>query len=182
MEKKALTKEQQALVDKVKSDLENDRKSEISHEEVMKWMSRARDQKMNTLQGFIKEIYDDIPLSYGNICHKMGIAAIATMYAFEHSEQGGITGFQSGCILWDVICAWTNDYDPQKLVHFKDMLYPQMDSKFTTISKETFAWLQSEAKKSLDDNNRGFGMNPDVIRHQKDIVNGKIPFGYTIEG
>jgi hypothetical protein len=181
MEKKVLTKEQQAFVDKVTADLEKDRASEISHDDVMKWMVRAREQKMDTLQGFIKEIYNDIPLSYGNICHKMGIAAIATMYAFDHSEQGGITGFQSGCILWDVICAWTNDYDPQKLVHFKDMLYPQMEYKFTTISKETFAWIQVEAKKSLADNNGGFGMHPDVVQHQKNIIAGKIPFGYIIE-
>jgi hypothetical protein len=181
MIKKKLTTEQQAFCDEVRLGMENDREAEISHDEVMKWMEVAKEQKFDTLQAFLKKIYDDIPLSYGNICHKIGIAAIATMYAFENSDQGGITGFQSGCILWDVVCAWTSNYDPQKLIHFKDMLYPQYNQQFATISKETFTWLQTEAKKSIDNNNDGRGMHPDVIKHQKNIIAGKVPFGYTLE-
>lgn len=178
---KELTPEQQAFCDKVKADIEHDKQAEISHDEVLLWMDRARNVKFETLSDFLKEVHDDIPLSYGNICHKIAIAAMAASYAFEHSDQGGITVFQSGAVMWDFVCAWTTDYDPQKFIHYKDMLYPQMDYKFTTISKETFAWLQAEAKRSLADNNSGFGMHPDVVKHQKEIIDGKIPFGYTLK-
>jgi len=182
MTKKVLTSEQQIELDKIKTDLENDRNKEISHNDVLKWMERARKQTFETFPAFIQEINDTIPLSYGNICHMIGIAAIASAYTFENSDKGGITGFQSGCILWDIVCAWTNNYEPQKMIHFRDMLYPQMDYKFSTISKETFRWLQKEAQKELSDSNDGIGMHPDVTRHMKSIVAGEIPFGYTLEG
>jgi len=181
MTEKVLTPEQQAFCDKVKADIERDKQAEIPHDEVLLWMDRARKVKPETLNDFLKEVHDAIPLSYGNICHKIAIASLAAAYSFENSDQGGITGFQSGAVMWGFVCAWTRDYDPQKFIHYKDMLYPQMDYKFTTISQETFAWLQAEAKKSLADDNSGLGMHPDVVRHQKEIVAGKIPFGYTLE-
>jgi hypothetical protein len=179
MTKKILTPEQKAALAKIEVDLEADRKAEVSHDIVMGWMERARKQKFDTLQQFLKEVHDDIPNSYGNICHKIGIAAIASMYAFEHSDQGGITGFQASHIMWEVTCAWNNDYDPQRLVKYKDMLYPQYEHKFTSISKDTFKWMQAEARKILSETNEH--MHPHVREHMESIIMGNVPFGYSLE-
>jgi hypothetical protein len=177
---KKLTQEDQTYLDKIKADLEADLQREIPHEDVLKWMKEAKAVKIDTLPEFIKRVHDEIPVSYGNICHKIAIAAIAAAYSFENSEQGGITGFQSGCIMWEFVCAWTGDYDPQRLVHYHDMLYPQMLYKFTSISKETWEWLQKEAKKNLEDTTRGYEMAPEVTAHMQSIADGKVPKGFEI--
>lgn len=178
--KKELTPEQKAALSKIEADLEEDRKAEISHGAVMEWMARARKQTPETLQPFLKAVRDDIPNSYGNICHKVAISGIASMYAVEHSDQGGITGFQASHIMWEVICAWNNDYDPQRLVKYQEMLYPQYAHKFTSISKDTFKWMQDEARKILAQPNEH--MHPDVREHMEKIIMGKVPFGYSLEG
>jgi hypothetical protein len=176
--KKELTPEQKEFVAKVEADMKADREAEISHEVVMEWMTRASKQTPDTLQQFLKEVHDDIKPSYGNICHKIAISAIATMWAVDHSDQGGINGFQASHLLWEVICAWDNDYDPQRLVKYNEMLYPQYEHKFTSISKDTFKWMQTEARKTLSTSEH---MHPNVREHMESIVMGKVPFGYSLE-
>jgi hypothetical protein len=180
MTKKELTQEQEQELAKIRADLDADFKREISHEEVKKWMDKARKVTLATLPDFMKAVHDDIPVSYGNICHKIGIAAIAAAYAFENSDQGGITGFQSGCVMWDFICAWTRDEKPQRLTHYENMLYPQYEEEFNFIDKETFKWLQEEAAKHLENAKTGGMMHPEVRAHMEKIVAGNVPFGYSL--
>ena len=58
------------------------------------------------------------------------------------------------------------------------MLYPQYGYKFAkTISAERFEKIKEQAKENLEKNECA---HPDVIKHWQSIVNGEIPFGFTI--
>ena len=60
------------------------------------------------------------------------------------------------------------------------MLYPQYEYKFDkTISPETWSALQNEASRKLQESS-GF-VHPDVVKHWKNIVDGKVPFGYKVK-
>lgn len=59
------------------------------------------------------------------------------------------------------------------------MLFPQYESKFEkTISKSIWEHLQKESAKLLKESNGGEVDN--VVNHWRSIVEGKIPFGYSI--
>jgi hypothetical protein len=117
---------------------------------------------------------------YGTIIYAMTAGMIATFHAMNRDNwQGGITGFQAGCIMWEFITRFMHIEGPMKLLSYEHMLYPQYEYDFNkTISEERWSWLQKEAKSHLRE---AVNMHPDVKAHQQSIVDGKIPFGYTIE-
>jgi hypothetical protein len=83
--------------------------------------------------------------------------------------------------MWRFIQYWTGkeEDEPLKLVQYKKMLYPQYSDDFTkTISRDTWNWLQEKAVKCLSENDY---VHPEVAAHWKSIVNGVVPFGYTVE-
>jgi hypothetical protein len=64
------------------------------------------------------------------------------------------------------------------------MLYPQYESDFTekVISQSTWKALQNEAKRRLDEIEiEGEVASDRVIAHWGKIVNGTVPFGYSIK-
>jgi hypothetical protein len=149
--------------------------SEIPRSEVEMWMKRAREQTPETLPAFLKEVQTLIPESYGNAVHKLAIQAIAATWAADKAT-GGITGFMAGCVMWEYIQFWMSNTNPQKLLDFGNMLYPQYEDHFTTISKDTFRWLQEEARKRVQEQN----MAPRVREHMEEIIMGKVPFGFRV--
>lgn len=145
------------------------------------WYDKARSMKMKDLESFIKSLTEDYIHDYGTICHAMSIGSIATMWAMDHTENGGITGFQAGCIMWENIKNWMTEYKdvPLKLVNYRDMLYPQYERKYQKVlSDDTFEWLKAEAIKKLED--KSFA-HPDVIAHWETIAAGNVPFGYVLQ-
>lgn len=63
---------------------------------------------------------------------------------------------------------------------YRNMLYPQYADRFSesgTISKEVWSVLQEEAEMNLKS---GSYMTDDVKRHMLSIVNGVVPFGFTV--
>ena len=152
---------------------------EIPRAEVEMWMKKAHDQTPETLAQFLKDVRDGIPVSYGNIVHKMAISAIATTWAVDHSDQGGITGFQAGCVMWEYIQFWMSLHHPLSLIDYENMLYPQYEDRFTSISKETFAWMQKRAREILEEN-KDHGMHPNVREHMERIIMGQPPFGFRV--
>ena len=110
----------------------------------------------------------------------MSACSIATMWAMNRTDQGGITGFQASAIMWEFIKHWnyTDNKTGMKIVNYDDMLYPQYDFKFQkTITESIWKSIQDVAKNHLEENETA---HPNVIAHWKSIVNGKIPFGYKI--
>jgi hypothetical protein len=70
------------------------------------WYEEAKKQTLTTLPEFCRSLSEDYHHDYGTICHAITAAGIATMWAMNHTEQGGITGFQASCIMWEFIKNW----------------------------------------------------------------------------
>lgn len=104
------------------------------------------------------------------------------MFAFNKSDgaRGGITGFQAGYVMWNVIRHM--NYESNKcglrLQNMDDLLYPQYEYKFTSISEETWDSVKREAQNCLLEREYA---HSDVVAHWKSIVDGNIPFGLRIE-
>ena len=153
-----------------------------------------QDKGKETLFEFMERVMDGYTHDYGTVCHAIAACAVAAAWAANRMDgsQGGITGFQSGAVMWEFIGHWSIDFDgPAKLINFKNMLYPQYRHKFDdrTISAETWKYLQEEAAKLLIENPSkviGEGKDsieipaPGVRAHWKSIVDGVVPFGWSV--
>ncbi len=146
---------------------------------------RADGQEGETLQEFMKRVVDGYHHGYGTVCHAIAACALAAAWAANRMEgaRGGITGFQSGAVMWEWIQHWQSwEGEPLKLVRYEDMLYPQYAHKFVNvISSETWKWLRERAAARLAENPRSELVHPDVRRHWESIVAGVVPFGYTVK-
>jgi hypothetical protein len=141
------------------------------------WMTEAKNQTLETLPAFLEKLSKH-QHDYGTICRAIAAAGIAAMWALEKSPAGGITGFQAGCIIWDVIDAWgAFSSGPKRMVTYDELLYPQYKDKFKTISKDTWEWVQAEARKNLEKNGPA---HERVQEHWRSIVNGSVPFGLVV--
>jgi hypothetical protein len=145
------------------------------------WYKQAKEMRPEDLPNFINRLLDDYEHDYGTICHALTAGAIATLYAMNNYEQGGITGFQAGCIMWEFIKNWnyTDNKTSLKITDFDKMLYPQYANSFEkTLSSTTWEALRKEAEVLLEENKDA---SPIVIQHWKSIIDGNIPFGYKLE-
>lgn len=119
---------------------------------------------------------------YGKICYAIAAAMEATLNYINRGPNGGITGFQASMIGWEMVMKLLVHGENKcglKLVNYQDMLYPQCEDRFEkTIDKDTWKALQEEAKKKLAEVE---GAHPEVIKHWKKIVKGKVPFGYKVK-
>lgn len=148
---------------------------------IEQWKREAKDMTFDRLPEFIGKLMNDYSHDYGTIIHAMSIGAIATMWAMDKMPGGGITGFQAGMINFQNIYNWDTSKEghPLKLVDYDNMLYPQYEYHFDkTISQDTFNYLQKEAQKKID---KSPGAHEDVYAHWLSIIDGKVPFGYTIK-
>lgn len=144
------------------------------------WYKQAKSMTIDKLPKFVEELTSNYKHDYGTVCHAVAACGLAAMHAVNASACGGISGFQAGCIMWEFIKNWNGNEGPMRLVNYEDMLYPQHDEKFNAINKETWKFLQNRAKNLLE-NDSTFA-HPTVIEHWKSIVDGQVPFGYSIRG
>lgn len=157
---------------------------EKGHDELAlkkEWMAEARGMTLEKLPDFLKKL-TEFDHDYGTICRAIAAGAIGTAHAMNKAPGGGITGFQAGCVMWDLITGWMSEYDgkPVRLVNYENMLYPQYQDKFEKlISIDTWEWLQSEAKKRLESS--GEHMHERVLAHLDSIAAGNLPFGYGVK-
>ncbi len=144
------------------------------------WKEEASKQTMETIDTFIKHIVNDYEHDYGTIVHAMAAGMLATFSAIDKSDQGGITGFQASCLMWEMVRKFggLNKNAPARLVDMENLLFPQFEDRFTTISKSTAEWIKEEAKKKLAENSEH--AHPDVIKHWEKIATGWIPFGLVL--
>ena len=152
----------------------------MNEERYEKWYEEAKEQTIETLPEFMKKILDE-PQDYESIVEAIAACAVGAAWAADHHENGGITGFQGSWVMWRFIqrSMGMEEGEPLKLVKYEEMLYPQYSYKFAkTISRDTWDWLQEKADKCLNEN--GYA-HPDVIAHWKSIINGVVPFGYTVK-
>lgn len=118
---------------------------------------------------------------YGTIVYGCMAAMKAAFRVVDNGPQGGITGFQAGCLGWECIHEFMAIDSPARLVDYNHMLYPQYQDNFEkTITSDTWDHLQKKAKEELA-SGKAEGAHPDVVGHWKTIAEGRIPFGYSIK-
>ena len=140
---------------------------------------RMEIKTFDDLVAFLKESRE-YSFDYGGAPRAIAQAALATAWWF--AGDFGITNFQAGFVMWDFIIDWMyrNNECGLRIVDHDDMPYPQYDYKFEkTISPKTWSNIQRQAEKNLRDNAEH--THPAVIAHWKSIVNGVVPFGYSVK-
>lgn len=117
---------------------------------------------------------------YGTIVYGCMAAMTAAFQVINEGPQGGITGFQAGCLGHELIQKFMMTQPPYRIMDYNNMLYPQYSDKFEkVISSDTWNDLKEKAQKSLNEN--ALSTHPSVIAHWQSIVNGNVPFGYSVK-
>lgn len=151
-----------------------------------KWYEEARYMKPEKFQDFFRHLSEDYEHDYGTVCHAMAAIGLAAMWAFNNSDgaRGGITGFQSGIVLWQVIKEWEfrDNECGLRLQDMDNLLYPQYAYHFNSISQRQWTAVQEKARKCIEENKKNGTAHPDIVEHWKSIVNGIVPFGLHIRG
>lgn len=145
------------------------------------WKEQA--EKIRTpeeLSKFVRHLTEDYEHDYGTICHAITAAMLASYKVINNSPQGGITGFQASCIGWEMVEEFMGRSEGGKrLMRYEDLLYPQYESKFRTISSYTAEWLKKAAADKLAEHHAN-PAHPNVMEHWKRLADGEIPFGLTV--
>ena len=145
--------------------------------EHVKWLEEA--SLLTTpeqLAAFVKKLTEEYDHDYGTIVKAMQAAMKASFNVMNESKQGGITGFQAGFLGWWAVEEFMSIKAPARILEVEQMLYPQYEYKFNSIDRETFEGLQKKAKQKLAEG----GCVARVTEHMQSIVDGVVPFGYTI--
>ncbi len=146
------------------------------------WMEEA--DNINTTEELVTFInkLTEFNHDYGTIIRAMAAGMKASFHVIGNSPQGGITGFQAGCLMWEMVKEFGSFGDgPKTMVCYENMLYPQYEDKFkNTITPSTWRYLQEEAKKMLDEDEND-GANLEATAHWQSIVDGIVPFGYLVK-
>ena len=170
-----------SLARRVRECIEANKPKAITERDNMEkeWYEEAHEQTTKTLPDFINHVMNDYQHDYGTVCKAIAACAIATAWAANREPQGGITGFQAGAVMWEFVRAWSfsSNRTSLRIIDYDNMLYPQYEHKFEkTIPESTFKLIQKAAKESLEKDE----LHPKVRAHMESIVNGVVPFGYTI--
>lgn len=168
---------QKKLKNQITKRMENKRKAITEEQRVHKeWYKEAKDKNITieTLPTFINHLVNDYEHDYGTIVHALTCGAIATITAMNRTEQGGITGFQAGCVMWAFIRGWMKEDNKlgMQLLDFDDLLYPQYESKFAnTMKKSQAELLMKTAKEKIEEINKEMIVyNKNVEKYKKDIA------------
>jgi hypothetical protein len=144
------------------------------------WYANAKEQTLETLPAFLRHLSEDYVHDYGTIVHALAAGAIATTWALNHTDTGGITGFQASAIMWEYMKHWAHISFPARLLKFEDMLYPQYKQKFDKVmDRETWSWLQDQANINLKKEAEDVAI--EVRNHWEAIAAGRVPFGYSVK-
>ncbi len=143
---------------------------------------KERPKTPDELAAFAKRLLTEYHHDYGTICHAAAALALAGCRLINSDQdQGGVTGFQASAIFWEFARGWMPgqfEGPSAKILFMREMLYPQNEKTFRTISLETFGWIQDQAKRLLQSD--GTSAQRDVVAHWQSIVDGAVPFGYRI--
>lgn len=134
--------------------------------------------RIETEKALVKFIHTltERPHDYGTCVYAMSLSAVAAFNYIAHKL--GVTGFQAGCADMDFMSRTRSMKGPWRIVDYSEMLYPQYAYAFTErmLTPAAWQWLQTEAKKNLAED---YGV-PAVREHWQRIVDGTVPFGFTI--
>lgn len=146
------------------------------------WMEETKDITMEKLPEFLRKLTEDYNHDYGTICHAISAAAIAAARSVDRSDQGGITGFQAGCIMWGFIREWMypNNKLGLRIQDYDNLLYPQYEKSFTTLelTADQHQKLVETAKQNLLSDRSAADT---VIAYWEKLSKGYLPDGISVE-
>jgi len=146
------------------------------------WYDRAREVTVETLPEYFAWLLDSGDVDYEDLAHMIGAAALAGAQAVDGSKHGGVSAAQGSRAMWCFVHAWLRSSNFLRMIDFGSMLFPQNHYLFDpTMPPEVWHWLQDQAAAHLADD---FGIPPAerVAAHWRSIVDGRVPFGYTVTG
>lgn len=118
---------------------------------------------------------------YGTIVYACMAAMKGAFNVVNRGKQGGITGFQAGCLGWECVHDFMMIKAPCRIVDYNNLLYPQYEGKFQkVISQETWNDIQEKARQNLSEWKDEAQVSPRVIEHWKKIKSGIVPFGFRV--
>lgn len=153
------------------------------------WYKRAKTeiQTPEQLKAFAEEISSMVESRdelYNDSSYGAAALALAAMNMMTHMYN--MTQSQMVWVMRQTICqTLLSEHDCGiKLLNYGDMLYPQYEDRFSCeINADTFAKLREKAIDLVNENEKSkFPACNDVVDHWKSIVDGKVPFGYTVSG
>lgn len=157
-------------MNKIKLDESNDEFKDIKEG----WKKQLGEVNLDTLPDFLKMLTEDYQHDYGTICHAIAFSAIAAANAVNRSDQGGITGFQAGAVMWEFIREWNYSHNKTglKLVDYDNFLYPQYESEFQkTISQDTWVAIHKAAQERIEEADQKHEKYlVDLEQYKKDIA------------
>lgn len=117
------------------------------------WYKRAKSMNPDGFPEFFREMTEDYVHDYGTVCHAMAAIGLAAMFAFNNSDRarGGITGFQAGFVMWQIIrhMNYENNKCGLRLLDMDNLLYPQYEYKFHSIDSDIWKAVQKEAENKI---------------------------------
>lgn len=164
--------------------------TEKDHKEVLEdWKNQAKSiESVDEFINRLDEVYDH---DYGTVVHACYAVMLAAFNKFNKKQ--GITGFQASCLGWMLAKEFfmLTEGAPARIVDYSRMLYPQNCQRFQKIiSNDTWEYLQEQARLMLEENSFFLketnleeeiaSAHPDVVAHWQSIVDGVVPFGYTV--
>lgn len=139
------------------------------------WYEEAKQTTLNTLPEFINHLVDDYEHDYGTICHALTAGALATLWAMNKTQQGGITGFQASAIMWEFIREWnySGNKTGLRITDYDNFLYPQYEDLFTenSIPEDLWGRIQDEAKRRIVEADEGYAKYlGDMEQYKEDLA------------
>ncbi len=131
---------------------------------------------------FIHELTTEYVNDYGTCVH-MCVALMKAMFNY-FDELEGMTGFQVGCMKWEVLqeIFGVNDEIGMKLLRYENMLYPQYDKEFSKIiiDEQQRNKIIQLAKKELREADVDF-IHPNVLMRWQQLAAGILPDYVEVE-
>lgn len=146
-----------------------------------KWIDSAKHVTAETLIEFINDTMYGYVHTYNSYVYACTACAIAVVHA--HGKE--MTGFQASvvAIMFPLYFWYSDSVCGINLRNYDEMLYPQYEHKFEkTIPSDTWDALQAKAKILIESSREDDSyVNQRVLDHWQSIVDGIVPFGYSVE-
>ena len=159
--------------------------SEDNKDVIDSWYKRASEVTPETFGDLINELLHGYELDYGAKIHAAAACTIAMFNACD--DIFSLSGFQGSASVMQIL--YKLNYPCNKtgirIVDYDEMLYPQYEDKFRSISRNTWKLLRKRADELLAEHycsfiNNQSRVHPSVLHHWTDISSGIVPFGYYI--
>ena len=145
------------------------------------WIKRAKELRTIEEFGRFLEAMIAFEHSYNTAVYAAAALMIGVLRVFDRSPQGGLSGFQAGAVFWELAPHLLSvGKCGLKLVDWELLLYPQYAKHFEkTINNKAWGAVKKRAKEILKTSRSS--MHEDVRKHMESIVEGELPFGFTVE-